>query len=184
MRRSTSRAWVSRMRPESVRLTPRLVRLRICAPSARSRFLIRMLAAATEMFASAAPCVRLRASATRMNSIRSNRSKCRRAGWCMTDPSKRRRGGPVAERSGRPRGWWRAGPCPEIALHQHGVEPAAKLEPDALDRPDPAEAERGVQRDRRRLRRIADHGDHLAKATLLRLGDEAAEQRRADAAAM
>ena len=75
-------------------------------------------------------------------------------------------------------------PRPERALHQHGVEPAAELEADVLDRADEAEAGGAVQFDRWRLRRVADDCDHLAKPALLRLGDEPVEQRPADAAAM
>ena len=78
----------------------------------------------------------------------------------------------------------RRGARAERALHQHAVEPAVELVADVLERADHAKAGGAVQLDRRRLRRIADHRDHLAEAAALAFLDQALEQRAADAAAL
>ena len=49
---------------------------------------------------------------------------------------------------------------------------------------DHAEAHGAMQLDRGRLRRVADHRDHLAELARLRFNDQPVEQRAADAAAL
>src|SRR5580704_2192414 len=51
---------------------------------------------------------------------------------------------------------------PELALHQDRIDPAAELEPHRAQGPDHAKAEPLVQGDRRDVRAVADHRDHLA----------------------
>ena len=58
----------------------------------------------------------------------------------------------------------RCRPWAECALHHHGVEPAAELVADALEDANHTKAGGAMQFDRRGLRRVADHGDHLAQA--------------------
>src|SRR3981081_4088066 len=70
----------------------------------------------------------------------------------------------------------------ERLLHQYAVEPAAELEADRLEGADHAEAGGLMQRDRRRLRRIADHRDHLPEGARLRLDQQPVEQRAPEAA--
>ena len=67
----------------------------------------------------------------------------------------------------------------ERALHQHGIEPAAVLEADGLQRSDQAETDCRVQRNRCSVRRIADHRDHLAEAARLCFDDEARHEQPA-----
>ena len=65
-------------------------------------------------------------------------------------------------------------------LHQHGVEPAAELEADVLQRSDHLETARGMELDRRRLCGIADHRHHLALAERRALLDQHRQERLAD----
>src|ERR1700722_7156912 len=78
-------------------------------------------------------------------------------------------------------------PGAELALHQHRIDPATELEPHRAQGPDHAEPEPLVQRDRRDVRAVADHRDHLAPrggSAGLAARDQRREQRSADAAAV
>jgi hypothetical protein len=61
-------------------------------------------------------------------------------------------------------------------LHQHAVEPAAKFESDRIERSDQPEAGCFMQRDRGRVCRVANDGDHLSIAARFRLVDQSIKQ--------
>src|SRR3990170_1471175 len=75
-------------------------------------------------------------------------------------------------------------PGAQRALHQDGVEPAAELEADVLERADHAKPGRAVQLDRGGLSRVSDHRDHLPKSARFARLDQAPDQGAPDAAAM
>ena len=74
-------------------------------------------------------------------------------------------------------------PKPEASLHQDDVEPAIELPADRAHRADVLEAERAVHADRAGVGRVADHGQHLARAGGLASRDQLGEQKAAEAAA-
>src|SRR4030095_2235275 len=71
----------------------------------------------------------------------------------------------------------------QFALHQNTVEPAAELEADVLERAHHLETARGMEADRRRLRRIASHRHYLVLAERRALLDQHRQQGLADALA-
>src|SRR5205807_227859 len=72
----------------------------------------------------------------------------------------------------------------EVALHHHGVEPAAELEADILAGADHLEAGRAVHADRGDVGGIADDGHHLAEAALFRLRNQLLHDQLAQPAAL
>ena len=69
-------------------------------------------------------------------------------------------------------------------LHQRGIEPAAVFAADIFADCRRGGSRRQMQADRRRLRRVADDGDHLPEAACRRGFHQRFEQHKADAAPM
>src|SRR5688572_16224827 len=92
---------------------------------------------------------------SRMDPVQPRRFTRARATRPSPAPDGRRSASPLGPLPGQ-----RAVAVAEAALHEHRIDPTAELEADRIERADLAKAELAMERDRGRIRAIADDGDH------------------------